>query len=231
MFGPSENLHTQDGTTVDMEWFNENLNRQQYRQDLHDEKYHTDIYVLPKAKRLTHLVLHHCKYVSSLYAILDKVNLEGHLHRNADARLEVKRLALNGIIICMSMANICGKKLPGSFATMPWETKQAKDTLIETIGKMAKTIEDIDHMAQTNPIGELWNSAMMLFSVYVHCLKLSGVPFWEMVEAVDAHLLAVESKHMYHRFYLEQIDAKMGLYNKQLWTEKEKKECQTTMNA
>lgn len=207
------NLVEEDGTTVDMTLFNERLRRQQYRQELHDKNYHTDIYVLPKAKRLTHLVLHHCKYVASLYTILDKVNLEGHLHRNADAREQVKRYAVDGLIICMSMANICGKPLPGSFATMPWETKQAKDALIETMGKMAKTIEDIDHMAQTNPIGELWNHCMMMFSVYVHCLRLAGFPFWNLTDQLHDRLLLVETKHMWHNNYLDEIDRLMEEYD------------------
>lgn len=212
---PEMPFHRQGDTTVDMIYFNEELNRQQYRQDLHDSKYHTDIYVLPKAKRLTHLVLHHCKYVSELAIKLETWTPEwrkGEL--NSWKRFE--RIALDGIIICMSMANICGKKLPGSFATMPWLIVDTRTTMIKSMGKMAKTIEDIDHMGQTNPIGELWGECMLMFSCYVTCLRLVGIPFWEMVDAVHERLLAVESKHIYHKFILKEIDAKMDVYCKDM---------------
>jgi hypothetical protein len=215
-----ERLHEENGTTVDMVLFNEALNRQQYRQDLHDMKYHTDIYVLPKAKRLTHLVLHHCKYVSELVLRMENWTPEWRKQEiNGWKRFE--RIALDGIIVSLSVANICGRRLPGSFATMPWPDNQARDAMIASIGKMAKTIEDIDHMGQTNPIFELWTECTIMFSTYVDCLRLVGVPFWEMVDAVNARLLAVESKHMYHKHYVEWIDERMGLYDKSVWEEKE----------
>lgn len=204
-------LVEQDGTTVDMVLFNERLRRQQYRQDLHDHRYHTDIYVLPKAKRLTHLVLHHCKYMSELVLKLEAWTPEWQKGEiNGWARF--KRMSLDGVIICLSMANICGKLVPGSFATMPWTNETARDAMISGIGKMAKTIEDIDHMGQTNPLGELWTECMVMFSAYVHCLRQVGVPFWELTEAVNERLLAGESKHMFHNNYIEEIDRLMEEY-------------------
>lgn len=206
-------LHVQGDTTVDMNLFTERLRRQQYRQDLHDRKYHTDIYVLPKAKRLTHLVLHHCKYVADLYAIMIKPGFEGHMHRNADVREVFTRRALDGLIVSLSIANICGYTIPGSIATTPWTDIQARNVMIAAIGKMAKTIEDIDHMGQTNPLGELWSRGMDLFSVYTHCLRLVGIPFWEMVDSIHDRLLAVESKHIWHNNYLDEIDHLMEEYD------------------
>jgi hypothetical protein len=203
----------EDGTSVDMSLFNERLRRQQYRQDLHDHRYHTDIYVLPKAKRLTHLVLHHCKYVSSLYGILNTPNIEEILPYDVELRNKVKRLSTDGLIICLSMANICAKHLPGSFATMPWRIDQSKDAMIEAIGKMAKTIEDIDHMGQTNPLGELWSEAMMLFSTYVSCLRLVGTPFWTVTETIEDRLLGVEAKHIWHNNYFDEIERLMEEYD------------------
>jgi hypothetical protein len=205
-------VHKDDGTQIDMNLFAERLRRAQYRQDLHDARYHTDIYVLPKAKRLTHLVLHHCKYVAELVLKLETWTPEwkkGEI--NGWKRFE--RIALDGVIICLSMTNICGKLVPGTFATMPWMNISARESMITSMGKMAKTIEDIDHMGQSNPLGELWNECMVLFSCYVHCLKLMGIPFWEMFDKVHDRLLAVEAKHMWHNNILDEIDRLMEEYD------------------
>lgn len=202
----------EDGTTVDMALFNERLRRQQYRQDLHDHRYHTDIYVLPKAKRLTHLVLHHCKYVSELVLKLDTWTPEwkkGEI--NGWKRFE--RRALDGLIICMSMSNICARHLPGSFATMKWDKKQLQDAMINAIGKMAKTIEDIDHMGQVNPLGDLNTESQILFSCYVDCLRRVGIPFWTIADQLHDRLLDVESKHIWHNQYIEEIDRLMTEYD------------------
>jgi hypothetical protein len=113
----------------------------------------------------------------------------------------------------MSMGNICARHLPGSFATMPWDRIALQKAMIEGIGKMAKTIEDIDHMGQTNPLGELMNEAQVLFSCYVECLRLVGVPFWTIADRMHDRLLSVESKHMWHNNYIEEIDRLMGEYD------------------
>lgn len=205
--------HKQGDITVDMNLFNERLRRHQYRQDLHDRKYHTDIYVLPKAKRLTHLVLHHCKYVADLYAVLVTPGFEGHIQHDEGMRELFTRRALDGLIVSLSIANICGRTVPGTFATMPFTGIRARDEMIGAVGKMAKTIEDIDHMGQTNPIGELWTQGCVLFSIYTHCLSLVGIPFWEMLDKVHDRLLSVESKHMWHNNYLDEIDHLMEEYD------------------
>lgn len=195
---------------VSMTAFAAKLRRQQFRQDLHDVKYHTDIYVLPKAKRLTHLVLHHCKYVSDLYLLVN--NDKWVIDDQQKAEL-LKRRCLDGLIVCLSMANICGKDLITSMMSFPWVKDGAVSAMIETIGKLAKTIEDIDHMGQTNPIGEIYTSINTLAAVYAGALSLVGIPFQDVVEHIHERLLSVESKHMWHSRYLEEIDAKMYAYD------------------
>lgn len=196
---------------VDMFALTARLRRQQYRQDLHDQKYHTDIYVLPKPQRLNHLVLHHMKYVSDLHKVLRRMTIAGEV-REEDHEL-LKRRCLDGLIVCLSMANICGKHLITSLATFPWHKEGATDAMIEAVGTMAKTIEDIDHMGQTNPLGEIFGMVNVLLGVYTGALSLVGIEFQDIVEHIDERLLQVESKHMWHDRYLEMIIYWMARYD------------------
>lgn len=205
-------IPVEHGNAVDMLLFSERLRRMQYRQDLHDHRYHTDIYVLPKAKRLTHLVLHHCKYVSELVLKVNDWTPDWRkTELNGWKRFE--RVAIDGLIVCMSMSNVMGRHMAATFATMPWERGELQKAMITAIGKMAKTIEDIDHLNQTNPLHELVNEVHVLFSCYSHCLKLVGIPFHTVTDLMHDRLLEVESKHMWHNNYLDEIDALMDAYD------------------
>lgn len=195
---------------VDMVLLTAQLRRQQYRQDLHDQKYHTDIYVLPKPQRLNHLVLHHMKYVADLHGIFRTMDGLGVLSAKRDL---LKRRCLDGLIVCLSMANICGKHLMTSMASFPFQQKGVTDAMIEAVGKMAKTIEDIDHMGQTNPLGEIYAMVNAMLSVYASTLSLVDIPFQDIVKHIDERLLQVESKHIWHDRYYEQITYWMGMYD------------------
>lgn len=189
------------------------LNDMQYRQDLHDRLFHTDIYTLAKPRRLGHLVLHHAKYVSQLYSIVTSSIYE-ELRDRSDDPVNVNRMKLlcvDGLIINMSVMNVCGKPLWKQIEHMRGFTRQeAIDMLILHMGKMAKTIEDIDHMAQTNPLGEIFESTVMLFNAYAAIYMSEGNTLQDYFDAAQARVIAVERKMIWCEERMAEIEFLMA---------------------
>lgn len=189
------------------------LNDMQYRQDLHDRLFHTDIYTLSKPRRLTHLVLHHAKYVSQLYRIVTS-EVYAEMRDRSDDPVNVNRmklLAVDGLIINMSVMNVCGKPLWTHIENLRTFTRQeAIDLAILHMGKMAKTIEDIDHMGQTNPLGEIHESTLMLFNAYVALYMSEGNTLQDYFHAARERLLTIERKHIWADEYMAEIDFLMA---------------------
>jgi hypothetical protein len=150
------------------------------------------------------------KYVSDLHKVFRSMDIAGV---KADHRELLKRRCLDGLIVCLSMSNICGKHLITSMASFPWHKEGVINAMIEAVGKMAKTIEDIDHMGQTNPLGEIFGMVNAMLGVYASSLSLVGIEFQDIVEHIDERLLQVESKHIWHDRYLEQITMWMDKYD------------------
>lgn len=180
----------------------------QYRQELHDSKYHVDIYALPKAKRLAHLTLHHCKYVAELYAMSDTtLTVQPGNLRDMQLRERFLRRAIDGVIVCLSISNIVNEKIPLKTFEGDWKPKQLiRDYSIGSMGRLAKIIEDIDHMAQVNPLQQIHTENLILLAAYVGYLRMAGISTFEkLFEGIGFRLEAVESKHMFHDKFQEEI--------------------------
>lgn len=195
------------------------FNRMQFRQELHDVVFHSDIYTLSKPRRLTHLVLHHCKYVAELFRMFMDEDFES-LGPGVPQRERIRRLTVDGLIICLSMANVCNKRLGDVIDQRVMDKKDACELLLRRMGMMAKTIEDIDHMGQTNPLGEIMESAALMAGCYVNLYVLSYPEYHHslrdvMYDSVEKRLLEGERRNIYFGKHIVEMNRRMQNYDQQ----------------
>jgi hypothetical protein len=195
------------------------FNRMQFRQELHDVVFHSDIYTLSKPRRLTHLVLHHCKYVSELYRMFIQEDFAA-LQKDGPQRERIRRLTVDGLIICLSMANVCNKRLGDVIDQRVMDKEDACGLLLRRMGMMAKTIEDIDHMGQTNPLGEIMESAALMAGCYVNLYVLSYPEYHcslrdMMYDMVEKRLLEGERRNIYFGKHIVEMNRRMQNYDQQ----------------
>jgi hypothetical protein len=174
----------------------------QFRQELHDRLFHGDIYNLTKPHRLTHLVLHHCKYTSKIFTMYDNEvrALTGNplFHNDEDAKGIIQGLAVDGMIVSLSMLNVANKLYSGLKGHgAPWPFEVCASLIIKHVGRLAKTVEDIDHMAQTNPIGEVVGVLQEMTHCYTDIFTHFGDSERDMIEKVYARLNFIEEKNIY----------------------------------
>lgn len=174
----------------------------QFRQELHDRLFHGDIYNLTKPHRLTHLVLHHCKYTSKLFTLFDTevraMTGRPAFFEDVDAKVIIQRLCVDGMIVSLSMLNVANKL----YSARPrqqsfWSFECCFPELIRKVGALAKTVEDIDHMAQTNPIGEVVDSLETMMQCYTGIFRYFGESERDLIEQIYARLNFIEEKNMY----------------------------------
>lgn len=153
----------------------------QYRQELHDRFFHSDIYTLSKHRRLEHLTLHHVKYTAQMMETVELI--AGDSEQSQKARTVdwdtfhtfIRRRCLDGLLVCLSMLNTMNIK-----AGEVWETNRTwgLDTCcrqgVYAAGRLAKLIEDIDHMSQTDVPGGVRREVGLLIKVYEHLLWSYG---------------------------------------------------------
>ncbi|MNO19230.1 hypothetical protein D3C76_89580 [compost metagenome] len=177
----------------------------QFCQELHDRLFHGDIYNLTKPHRLTHLVLHHCKYVSKIYG-LHNLYIRQEFCKpgrplfdgDEDGKNLVQGLCVDGMVVGLSMLNVANKSYSGlRSATHPWAFDLSISSLIRQQGVLAKTIEDIDHMAQTNPIGEVVGAVQEMMKCYTSIFSYFGDDERTLVERIYDRLNFIEEKNIY----------------------------------
>lgn len=195
------------------------LNRLQYRQELHDSVFHSDIYTLTKHHRLQHLVLHQCKYVSELYLMLTGEHY-GELQQKGPQRERIARLCNDGLIICLSMFNVCGSLMSSQIENRRLMPTDAAELLLRSVGRMAKTIEDVDHMMQTKPLEEIMERAAVMAVAYMNIAELNFTEYnvfnlSAMLHQVDERLLSVEKKNIFFDKHIIEINRRMHIYDSQ----------------
>lgn len=177
----------------------------QFRQELHDRLFHGDIYNLTKPHRLTHLVLHHCKYTSKIYGLHNLYIRQEFYKSNRplfegdeDGKAIVQNLCVDGMIVGLSMLNVANKLYSGLKGHGEhWPFDCCVGLLVTSTGKLAKTIEDIDHMAQTNPIGEIVGVLQEMMRCYTDIFTYFGETERDVIEKIYARLNFIEEKNMY----------------------------------
>jgi len=171
--------------------------RLQYRQELHDKLYHQDIYVLSKKERLAHLVLHHTKYVSKLF---------GGGGRN-DAKL-----LIDGVIVSLSILNVCNHRAAWSTSERSVSYDETVAFMIQAMGRLAKYVEDMDHLAFNEGIRELGSITNQLMGAYIDLMKDHSL----LINNYNTRMEEIEEKSIFHRQHRDVIGQEMQLYDEKL---------------
>lgn len=171
----------------------ERLDVLQYRQELHDRIFHTDIYTLTKPHRLQHLVLHQCKYIAKLYELVTFGDDNTH-----EVQLATEKVALDGFIVAMSMLNVCNKLLSKDLALEVWEPKVCVSKGLRAMGALAKIVEDIDHMVMDSPLTQIHAQTIILATAWMNIYCERGSSLDNFFQVVLARLVQVETYNMYY---------------------------------
>lgn len=175
----------------------------QYRQELHDRLFHTDIYTLSKPRRLVHLVLHQCKYSSRLYAAI-KDSQGGEIKG-------VERIAIDGFIVAISMANVCNTMVFDSLKIEDLTPDDACDRAVRAVGHLAKVVEDIDHMVMNSPLVQISALVRELVVIYLNIAASQGMSPIAFMEEAEARLIDVEQKNIFFTKHSEEIHRLLSL--------------------
>lgn len=198
------------------------LRNLQYRQELHDRFFHNDIYTLSKHRRLEHLTLHHVKYTAQLMETVDL--LAGNSEESHKARIEdwntfhnfIQRRCLDGLLVCLSMLNVMNIKVGEVWDTNhTWGLDKCSRHGVYAAGRLAKLIEDIDHMVMVGVTDGVRREVGILIKVYEHFLWSYGFTAGggdqeaEVRLKVFNRLLELEKRHMFFDRYMLEIDILM----------------------
>jgi hypothetical protein len=197
------------------------LRNLQYRQELHDRFFHNDIYTLSKHRRLEHLTLHHVKYTAQLMETVELI--AGDTEESRKARGEnwgvthsfIQRRCLDGLLVCLSMLNVMNIKVGEVWDTnRTWGLDKCSRHGVYAAGRLAKLIEDIDHMVMVGVTDGVRREVGILIKVYEHFLWSYGFAAGDNPEAevrfmVFNRLLELEQRHMFFDRYMLEIDILM----------------------
>ncbi len=159
------------------------LDRLQWQQFEHDEKYHREIARLPVQDRLKHMALHFAKYAGNL---AEEPQDEG-----------VKRLVTDIVVIAISSANILNLRLSdqhNALRSAGEETGFATGITIAA-GRMAAACEKMDHL-EAFPFRERITASVL--ELLSRALSYAEVKGWEVENMVAARLQPVKEKQIFH---------------------------------
>lgn len=155
------------------------LNTLQFRQELHDRYFHDDIYKLGRHRRLEHLTLHHVKYTAQLMETIHNINDIPAAEWEAKVSF-IYRRCLDGMLVSISMLNTMNIHLHsvwGPVFNRTWGLQNCTHEGVYATGRIAKMIEDIDHMVIDNVANVLRKEVATLIQVYEHLLWSIGDKF------------------------------------------------------
>ena len=170
----------------------------QRRQFQHDEISHSDILTLLLPRRLTHFTLHFAKYLGRLPRAFS----------DPDA-LEIRRLAVDTLIIALAAANSMNLNLTERFARYgavlrtrsaarkPGEARLAIQVeFAEIVGNMAKACEVLDHL-ENYPSREILEQSTA--DIVDLCFRIAEQEQIEIIPAVIERWAQVEAKSVLKR--------------------------------
>lgn len=174
----------------------------QYRQELHDRIFHSDIYTLAKPERLKHLVLHQCKYISSIYGAAQDLTFNDNLQL-----IEAK--SIDGFIVVMSMMNVCNALIMDYLRFTPMGVQECLSEGIRSMGQLAKIVEDIDHMASNSPMIMIRNECLNLLNVFLNLLVITGGTVETATTLALQRLVQIEKFNIHHDRHQAEIERLM----------------------
>lgn len=177
----------------------------QYFQDMHDRRYHADIYGLPLMRRMAHLHNHMVKYSANKVRRLDS-------HCDAIACLLSMANALN-----ISLSAVLSK-WSGEFVTdmtevpLMYRTDRLESQLSNVLGQMAKIIEGHDHTESIDYRDDLREAVIELFIVYSGIRVELDQHFWATTQTeYIQRMFDLKSKHIFYGFFTE-LDTQDKVY-------------------
>lgn len=159
------------------------LDRLQWQQFEHDEKYHREIARLTVQDRLKHMALHFAKYAGNL--------AEGPQEET------VKRVVTDIIVIGVSSANVLNLRLSDRHNTLRARDASVDLTAAITIaaGRMAAACEKMDHL-EAFPFRERISEAVL--DLLSQALSYADARGWDVPELVAARLQPVKEKSIFY---------------------------------
>lgn len=159
------------------------LDRLQWQQFEHDEKYHREIARLTVQDRLKHMALHFAKYAGNLAD-----TPESHT---------VKRVVVDIVAIAISSANILNLRLSDQHNALrePRETSSFATAITIAAGRMAAACEKMDHL-EAFPFRERISEAVL--ELLSEALSYAEAQNWEVEEMVSARLQLVKEKSIFY---------------------------------
>lgn len=158
------------------------LDRLQWQQFEHDEKYHREIARLTVQDRLKHMALHFAKYAGSL--------------TDAPEDEAVRRLVTDIVVIAISSANILNLRLSDQHNALRSARQGSELATAITIGagRMAAACEKMDHL-EAFPFRErISESVLELLS---QALSHAEAKDWDVEGMVAARLQPVKEKSIF----------------------------------
>lgn len=160
------------------------LDRLQWEQFQHDEKYHREIARLTVQDRLKHMALHFAKYA-------------GQVAIAGDDAARIKRLATDVFIIAMSTANILNVRLAERlmFPDADLDAQGFLRALTVGGGRMAAACEKMDHLEDFPFRPEIAAAAIELATnVIAYCATQA----WDLGDLVHDRLQPVKEKSIFY---------------------------------
>ena len=158
------------------------LDRLQWEQFEHDEKYHREIARLTVQDRLKHMALHFAKYAGEMFA-----------NPSED---KYRRLVTDTLIIAISAANTLNMRLADIVGQT--DTSNASDfdrQLVVAAGRMATACEKLDHLEdfpfRPHIAGEVIKIVNAALSVFFE----NG---WDVPTTIKDRLAPVKAKSIFH---------------------------------
>lgn len=166
------------------------------RQLFHDERYHSDIAVLPIIQIVKHMTLHMSKYVGKLV-----------LHEGRETEVVCKVL-IDALIITLSTANtlkytLTTKRVMYSdldeFSQL--DSKPFIMRLVGYIGLQAKACEAWDHLEDFPFVRVLKQSNMEIFHTVLQNLEMQNI---DVLSRYNDRINEIERKHIFHKPFSEE---------------------------
>lgn len=162
----------------------------QYRQELHDRIFHSDIYTLAKPERLKHLVLHQFKYISRIYGASRDVSRKENMTR-------IRKQSIDGFIVVLSMMNVCNSLVMDHLRFTSMKIEGCLDEGIRSVGQLAKIVEDMEHLASNSPTIKIREECLNLLNVFLNLLVISGLSLKLVPAQALDRLIEVEKQNIH----------------------------------
>jgi hypothetical protein len=160
------------------------LDRLQWEQFQHDEKYHREIARLSVQERLKHMALHFAKYAGKL------IEAQGD-------EVALKRIVIDVFVIATSTANILNARLADWQGRPSIENGGNSFASIVSVlaGRMAAACEKMDHL-EDYPFRRVITEAALQLAV--EALAVCDAKGWSVEELVRTRLQPVKEKSIFY---------------------------------